>query len=201
MAVPPPFFNNQILTCRPRHLVNGPTDCMFFGSATEEDSQYRDRTFLARSTDGKTIHFVSWIGPGDGSRSVMSDAARISDTKLLCALRRKNPGDWIDVYVSSNDGRSWQFLSEVVRFGGNNGNCPSLIRMKDGQVVCAYANRDNPSIRARVSEDEGATWSDEIILRDDADRPANNRRMSEADITASAKALRYRLTGAVLHLR
>jgi len=172
MAKAPQFFSNQIMTCRPRHLVNGPTDCMFCCSAVE-DGGSMDRAYLARSTDGKTIHFVSWIGPGDGTRSVMPDAVRISNTKLLCALRRKSSSSsmWIDIYVSNNDGQSWQFLSEVVRFSEENGNPPSLMRMKDGRVVCAYGDRDNPSIRARVSEDEGTAWSDEIILRDDADGP------------------------------
>jgi hypothetical protein len=169
MAYPPPFFTNTILTCRPSFLVNGPQDCMFICSATEEGTSSQDRTYLARTTDGQNINFVSWIGPSDGSRSVMGVAARISGTKVVCALRRKNPGDWIDLYVSDNDGASWGFLSRIATFSGENGNPPSLVRMRDGRLVCAYGRRDNPKgICAKVSEDDGATWSDEIVLRDDA---------------------------------
>jgi hypothetical protein len=77
---------------------------MFFCSATEEDTSGQDRAYLARTTDGQNISFVSWIGPGDGTRSVMPGAVRVSPTKLVCGLRRKNPGDWPDVFVSNEDG-------------------------------------------------------------------------------------------------
>jgi hypothetical protein len=58
----------------------------------------------------------------------------------------------------------------VVQFvDDNNGNPPSLVRLRDGRLVSAYGYRSSPyGIRAKVSYDEGSTWSDEIHLRDDA---------------------------------
>jgi hypothetical protein len=48
------------------------------------------------------------------------------------------------------------------------GNPPSLLRMKDGRLVITYGYRAEPyGIRARVSTDQGRTWDDEIVLRDD----------------------------------
>jgi hypothetical protein len=100
----------------------------------------------------------------------MPDVVRISPTKIVCVLRRKNPGNWIDAYVTNDNGASWEFLSKVVQFvDDNNGNPPSIVRLRDGRLVSAYAYRASPyGIRAKVSYDEGATWSDEIHLRDDA---------------------------------
>ena len=38
----------------------------------------------------------------------------------------------------------------------------------DGRLVVTYGYRNPPfGIRARISEDNGKTWGDEIILRDD----------------------------------
>jgi hypothetical protein len=40
--------------------------------------------------------------------------------------------------------------------------------MADGRVVCVYGYRVAPTgVRARVSADGGATWGDELVLRDD----------------------------------
>ena len=41
-------------------------------------------------------------------------------------------------------------------------------RLNDGRLVLVFGYRAAPcGLRARVSADDGATWSDEIILRDD----------------------------------
>ena len=43
-----------------------------------------------------------------------------------------------------------------------------MIRLRDGRICLTYGFRDAPyGMRARVSEDEGASWSEEIVLRDD----------------------------------
>jgi hypothetical protein len=48
------------------------------------------------------------------------------------------------------------------------GNPPSLIKLDDGRLCLTYGYRAEPySIRAKLSADNGRTWSDEYILRDD----------------------------------
>ena len=43
-----------------------------------------------------------------------------------------------------------------------------MIRLHDGRVCLTYGYRAAPfGIRARLSDDGGRTWGDEIILRDD----------------------------------
>jgi len=43
-----------------------------------------------------------------------------------------------------------------------------MIKLQDGRLCLTYGYRDVPyGIRAKLSEDDGETWGEEIILRDD----------------------------------
>jgi hypothetical protein len=43
-----------------------------------------------------------------------------------------------------------------------------MVRMRDGRLAVAYGYRSYPlGMRAKISEDDGKTWSEEIVLRDD----------------------------------
>ena len=168
------------LSLRTDYIVNGEDDCMIFMSARPRGEGRRglpaspwDRTFMARTTDsGATFQFVSWIVPEDDPhRSVMPSTVRLSDTRLVSALRRRAvPADvcWVDLYISEDDGSSWSFLSRVTHADDqHNGSPPALMQLDDGRLVCAYANRNSRSMLVRVSEDQGATWGEPVILRDD----------------------------------
>ncbi|HUW20239.1 MAG TPA: sialidase family protein, partial [Sedimentisphaerales bacterium] len=152
---------------RTDYVVNGPDDCLIGMSVN--GCGPTDRAFMARTTDGgATFNFVSWINPEPcTTRGVMPSTVRISENKLVTTLRRKNPGDWIDAFVSYDNGSSWSFLSKVADTYTWNGNPPALVRLTDGRLACACGNRLDRTIEARISEDEGATWTAEIILRGD----------------------------------
>ena len=46
---------------------------------------------------------------------------------------------------------------------------PNLAQLKDGTVICSYGYRNEPNgQRAKYSVDDGVTWSEEFILRDDS---------------------------------
>ncbi len=162
------------LTSRTDYLVNGERDCLLFLSGEQSEinaGSYKDRAFCARTTDGgKTFKFLSWItGEPLSVRSVMPTTVRTGPGQLVSVLRRRE-GDtcWIDAYGSDNDGLSWKFLSKVSEMPGNNGNPPSMARLPDGRLCVAYGSREKPlGIRARVSRDNGKTWGDELLLRQD----------------------------------
>ena len=42
-----------------------------------------------------------------------------------------------------------------VNFGGN---CPCLVHLCSGAILCAYRDVSRPGISVSVSEDDGATW-------------------------------------------
>jgi hypothetical protein len=135
--------------------------------------------FCAETKDGgQNFRFKSWVSQGrENGFSIMPSSVRLSDQVLLTATRErdvKHQGDektianWIDVYRSEDNGDSWTLLSSPVPDTGKSGNPPALIRMQDGRLCLAYGNRNSPDrICIRLSKDDGCTWTDEIVLRDD----------------------------------
>jgi hypothetical protein len=70
---------------------------------------------------------------------------------------------------SDDNGATWRIVSRVTaQVTGNSGNPPSMVRLKDGRLIITYGHREAPySIRARISKDDGATWGEELSLRQD----------------------------------
>ncbi len=176
-------LQNLDLTARTDYLINGPRDAFVFLSAQQpgvKAGDHQDRAFVARTTDGgKSFEFVSWMtGEPRSTRSVMPSSARVSNSEIVSAVRRRDDSggasrNWIDLYASTDTGTTWQFRSKVADTGeptaAHNGNPPSLARLRDGRIVVTYGYRSQPyGIRARISRDNGRTWGREIVLRDDA---------------------------------
>ncbi|HUT28837.1 MAG TPA: sialidase family protein [Sedimentisphaerales bacterium] len=171
------------MTSRHDYMVEDQKQCLFFLSAAQPEvsgSNHNDRAFMARTMDGgKTFEFVSWLTDEQSirTRSVMPSAVRTSPSRLVAATRRKlrnndtrRNSNWIEASVSTDNGASWQYLSKVsdTDRGEENGSPPAMVRLRDGRLAVAYGYRSWPlGIRARISEDDGKTWSDEIVLRDD----------------------------------
>ena len=159
---------NSRIAARTDYIVDGPHDCTLFLTASKSDNT-EGRPLCARTRNGgKTWDFVSWIGPEPDGFSIMPSAVRLSKTNLAVALRRRE-GDrrWIETYRSTDDGKSWKYLSTPAGNIGE-GNPPSMIRLHDGRLCLTYGYRAEPfGIRAQLSNDDGATWSDPIHLRDD----------------------------------
>jgi|GEM_PF-1056165 len=171
------------MTSRHDYMVQGQKECLFFLSAAMPEvsgSNHNDRAFMARTTDGgHTFQFVSWLTDEKSIRvrSVMPSAVRTSPSRLVAATRRKIKNDdtrknsnWIEASVSNDNGASWRYLSKVADTdrGEENGSPPAMVRLRDGRLALAYGYRSYPiGIRARLSSDDGKTWSDEIVLRDD----------------------------------
>jgi hypothetical protein len=172
-----PELAGKEFTGRTDYLVNSSSECFLFLSVrakefTRWEISSTDKVFLAKTTDGgKTFDFVSWVvPPADPNRAVMPSTVRITQNKIISAIRRRyNNECWIDCYYSVDNGQSWEFLSKVSDTGrGNtNGNPPAMILMEDGRICCVYANRDKLEMHARYSSNEGKSWGDEQVLRND----------------------------------
>ena len=178
-----PEIEGMELTSRTAYLINSTHYLYLFMSVRPSKEtpkpkgglgrKRRDKSFLAKTIDGgRSFSFVSWIVPKDDPyRAVMPAPVRLSHSKIVVALRRKSStNNWIDCYVSHDNGMSWTFLSKVgdTEDASNfNGNPPALIKLKDGRLCCVYGNRSRRCIVAKYSEDEGETWSVGHIIRDD----------------------------------
>ncbi len=92
----------------------------------------------------------------------------LSDGRALASVRyERDPRGmfWVEIHESLDGGRTWHWLSRVNDWGAPG----DLVPLADGRVVCVYGYRLAPGrgIRYRVSEDQGRTWGQEMILRDD----------------------------------
>jgi hypothetical protein len=162
------------ITPRTDYIVEGKHKCIMLFSATS--GPWKDKSFAIRTNDGgKSFSFVSWIVPSeDPYRAVMPQTISTGRNKMISVLRRRDmpPSStqcWIDAYKSSDGGKNWSVLSKVAYTGeGNsNGNPPALTKLMDNRLIVVYGNRSLRMLLCRVSEDNGKTWGDEIILRDD----------------------------------
>lgn len=185
------------MTARTDYIVEGPKSCLLFLSQNMKGIDcihYSDRAFAVRTDDGGlTWEMLGYI-TDDPARSVMPSTVSLPDGTLVTALRRRrdtllvspeeaekikaeggkppcNQDNWIEIRGSYDRGRTWEFFTRgaVTSTVGHNGNPPAMVALPDGRLVLAYGYRGPVSaIKARISEDGGKTWGDEIILRDDA---------------------------------
>ncbi|MFC2084247.1 sialidase family protein, partial [Bacteroidota bacterium] len=177
-------FGFRRLSSRTDYIVDSEDECFVFISCKDKKvrGSLKDRAMSTKTTNGGLdFEFVGWMSELDSIRSVMPATVRINENHLVSAMRRRLnpprikkyefPQNWIDVYESQDNGKTWQFLSKIANTdrGKRNGDSPSMVKLKNGLLCVVYGYRGIPySIRAKVSADNGKTWSKEIILRDDA---------------------------------
>jgi hypothetical protein len=164
-----PMFDQVGVAARTDYLVSGPRECTLFLTAVRGAGRGA-RAFCSRTTDsGKTFQFLSWIAPDAESSSIMPANVRLSDSRILVAVRcRQAEQNWIDLYGSEDNGATWHYMNRPAPDTGPGGNPPTLTKLLDGRICLTYGFRGVPhSMRARLSNDEGATWKDDIVLRDD----------------------------------
>ncbi len=163
-----PAFDSPGIAPRTDYIVDGAATCTLFITAAKSNGR-EGRPLCVRTTDaGKTWELVSWIGPEPEEFSIMPASVRLSETDILVTVRMRDPDKrWIGSYLSSDNGKNWEYLAEAVPDTGV-GNPPAMIRLRDGRICLVYGYRAEPySIRATLSSDMGRTWSDPITLRDD----------------------------------
>lgn len=181
------------LTPRTDYVVEGKHQCLVFMSVREKGRFGTDRLFCMRTVDGgRTFKFVGWVVPPydekkddlslklkleeddtenphpNQARAVMSQTVKLKNGKLICAMRRRYKGhNWVDAYISKDNGNSWTFLSEVGDAGAGNGNPPALNITDSQRLVAVFGNRKSPgSINIVYSDDQGKSWSKPRVLRD-----------------------------------
>ena len=164
-----PLFEQPGIMARTDYIVLGRHDALLFLTAAKQNVQ-EGRPICVRTEDGgATWRLVGSIGPEPTGFAIMPSTVRVGEKSLVSAVRRREgPRRWLEAFRSDDLGQTWQLWSTPAADLGE-GNPPSLVRLADGRLVVVYGYRAAPfGVRARTSDDEGRTWSDEIVLRDDS---------------------------------
>jgi len=73
-------------------------------------------------------------------------------------LRKGKPNYTVELWRSDDLGKSWSKTSDVT--GNIGGNPPATVLLPDGRLCVTYGYRKKPfGMRARISDDEGSTWT------------------------------------------
>jgi Neuraminidase (sialidase) len=105
--------------------------------------------------DGKTWKRTAVIGPRHNETTLL----HVKGKEWLATSRVEA----VEIFRSVDDGDSWELLQRVT---GRNEINADLTRLADGRLLLTYGNRvkDQFGVLAKLSSDEGQTWTDPIRL-------------------------------------
>lgn len=164
-----PLFGTPGIASRSDYIIDDKKTLTLFTTAGKANGR-EGRTLAVRTLDGGlSWDFLSWIGPEPSGFRIMPSTLRIDEATLFSTTRSQDGSNRrIEGWISRDNGSSWELQNESIAETGR-GNPPSLLRLQDGRFVIIYGYRAEPyGIRARISPDQGRTWGEEIILREDA---------------------------------
>jgi len=159
----------KFVASRPTYYVRPDGRLMLVGMVNGDPSEGKStQPFIFASPDGgHNWHYIAPVAMDPPSPSgIMGFPLQLPDGSLLLSVRRQydSYSAFTQVYVSYDQGLTWSLRSRVNDWGAPG----DLAILKDGSLLCTYGYRIAPfGIRARISTDQGRTWGEEIILRDD----------------------------------
>lgn len=166
-----PELKGKAIVARTDYIVLDKMTLYIFAAVVENG--YPRLALFTTDDGGMQFEFANWISPANVDYNAhMCSTVQLAENKFIMAFRKVYPaldnkkGNMIHALVSEDGGRSWQSLSTVKHFDSSS-NPPALLRMKDGRLVCVYGDRHNSVMAGKYSHDEGKTWSEEFIIRDD----------------------------------
>lgn len=140
-----------------------------------------DGIYATLSADGRAWSAPVLLAVGEEMRSTHwfcePHAVECADGSILVVIRahrKDNSQMSLAVSRSTDGGKSFSPIRPI-GFGATaepwRGEGPAhLLRLANGDVLLSYGYRAEPyGIRARISGDNGDTWGEEIVLRDDGE--------------------------------
>lgn len=172
-----PAADGQPNYARSNYIITEPDSALLFISTGRTATNWA-RSYVARLAKDKNFQFISWVGEdlfdhahsapktNAYNHSIMPAATRLTGDHYVCAMRQRIDNDrWTDIYESLDGGQTWHYTSELER---GSDNPISVVSLGQNRVAAIYGWRKKPyGLRAKISQDAGHTWSEEIILRDD----------------------------------
>jgi Neuraminidase (sialidase) len=167
-----PNLDTPGVAARTDYIVDDENEARVFLTIAKQNRR-EGRIAMFRTTDGG----LSWtnhamIGNEPEGFDIMPSSVRISSSEIITTTRGRevNPRrDFINAYISSDNGDTWDKLHEPVYDTGWGGSPPALLKLEDGRLALTYIFRSAYGSRVglKFSKDNGQTWSHEITLRSD----------------------------------
>jgi sialidase-1 len=127
------------------------------------------RIGVCESTDdGQTWRWLAEISPRDGDKWDEYHELHAVECggRILVHIRNHNPANKGETLQceSTDSGKTWDKPKSIGAWG-----LPShLLKLRDGRLVMTYGHRRAPlGNQARISTDQGRTWSEPIIISGD----------------------------------
>ncbi len=164
-----PHRQFKFVASRPTYLVRPDGRLLLIAMVNGEPTEGRSvHPFVfASPTGGSEWHYLAPVPMDPPSPSgIMGFPLQLADGTILLSVRRQydSYSAFTQVYASPDGGLTWSLRSRVNDWGAPG----DLVLLPDGGLLCTYGYRIAPfGVRARISHDQGRTWGDEIILRDD----------------------------------
>ena len=164
-------FQEEALCARTDVIALSRHDALFMLTAPRSDGK-EGRIFCARTRDGG-LNFAAqgFVWDGQTGYAIMPASVHLADGTIYTVVRRSTYNEnSLEAYRSTDLGRNWSYVGTPVPNTGFMGNPPALVAMPDGTLVLLYGFRDAPfGLRGVVSRDNGQTWSEPLVLRDDGE--------------------------------
>ncbi|MBQ9873237.1 MAG: exo-alpha-sialidase [Thermoguttaceae bacterium] len=156
----------------PFNTPHGPiqlSDGRLFYIGTELWTAERRLGASVSEDDGQTWKVVGIVGTRDGDETRLycePHAVEASDGTIVAFVRNENKNNFDENLqtVSKDGGETWSLPTPNGIWG-----IPSfLMKLKDGRLLATYGYRRAPlGVQARVSDDNGETWSDPMQIYGD----------------------------------
>ncbi len=178
-----PNLQTDGIASRTDYLIDGPQEMSLFFTAAKSNKREGRIGLMRTFNGGIDWQWVSWIGSEPEGFDIMSSSIRLSETEILTIIRSRTAErhDYLSAYSTADNGTTWERLRNPVEDTGQGGSPPALLKMADGRLALAYIYRSEYGSRVnlRFSNDEGRSWSPEIVVRcsDGATRDAGYPRM------------------------
>jgi len=155
----------------PVNSPHGPTSTtdgrlIYAGKALWDDGKLG---FYESKDDGLTWEPLADLPVRSGDEASKYHELHMVDTghgKWICHIRNGNQNNLSETLQSESEdgGKTWTTPHSIGVWG-----LPShLLRLKNGQILMTYGHRRAPfGNQARISKDQGATWSEPILISSD----------------------------------